>query len=734
MEHNSRFRSQSILVRLLIAFLVVLLLQMAINLLILQRGGVVKKAEENAFSIFGGQTDSRRIYLQNEMVRRWSATGVAEVELYQLIGTQLQSQGIDAKGLLLDREACTQLIEKSAESILMLLRSSGATGAFLMLDSPDSREQYPGIFIRDFDPANDSSDFGDLLLERGQPAIARAHGVAMNRFWKAQFDFSDGQEENAQFCFRPLDTAKHAKYSDRKSEYYQYWSWLYFSESRVPKSITYSIPLIWEDGTVMGVLGVEVTDKHLASMLKYEELCEGRLGAYFLGVSRDGGQTYEQICASGPDYSDYFAQGESLTLKEGPYPEIAVLELDGMEEHTIYGAVKPIDLYNTNTPFEGEQWALIGILDDSHLLSFSRNLHGLLIFSVLASLLVGLVMVFFAVKSLTRPISRLGESLRHSDPDRPIRLEPTRITEIDTLTSALEEFSDAAAKSAMRISKIISLAEVPIGVFEHQKKSNRVFCSRKLFQILRWPEVGEGDGYLSYVEFTSRMKPIKSRVYDREAQIYYMEDEKGNPCAWVKISYGQESGGTILGAVQDVTRDIREKQKIEYERDFDVLTGLFNRRAFDSRLSELFLLPAQEELKTAALLMFDLDNLKYVNDTYGHECGDRYLQSFADNMRYLPAKHCLAGRRSGDEFNVFLYGYESKEEIQHVVAEFWHRVERVRVTLPDGTQIPMGASGGLAWYPDDATEYKELLRRADTAMYGMKRTTKGGVREFGQRS
>lgn len=89
-----------------------------------------------------------------------------------------------------------------------------------------------------------------------------------------------------------------------------------------------------------------------------------------------------------------------------------------------------------------------------------------------------------------------------------------------------------------------------------------------------------------------------------------------------------------VGLVEDVTAATLERRRIEHERDYDVLTGLYNRRAFDARAKKLFRMP--EKLGHAALLMMDMDNLKQINDTFGHDWGDRYInlagQCFAQTL------------------------------------------------------------------------------------------------------
>ncbi|MFR8331671.1 MAG: GGDEF domain-containing protein [Oscillospiraceae bacterium] len=81
-----------------------------------------------------------------------------------------------------------------------------------------------------------------------------------------------------------------------------------------------------------------------------------------------------------------------------------------------------------------------------------------------------------------------------------------------------------------------------------------------------------------------------------------------------------EAGDRYIGVFTDITQEMVEKKKIEYDRDYDIVTNLYNRRAFHERMKALFAQP--EKLRVSALMMMDLDNLKYINDTYGHDYGD----------------------------------------------------------------------------------------------------------------
>ena len=89
-----------------------------------------------------------------------------------------------------------------------------------------------------------------------------------------------------------------------------------------------------------------------------------------------------------------------------------------------------------------------------------------------------------------------------------------------------------------------------------------------------------------------------------------------------------EEKDRIIGVFTDVTKEMKERRKLEYERNYDILTTLMNRRAFSEIMENKLKHPSV--MKVAALLMLDLDNLKFINDSYGHDWGDTYLKNMAE--------------------------------------------------------------------------------------------------------
>lgn len=393
----------------------------------------------------------------------------------------------------------------------------------------------------------------------------------------------------------------------------------------------------------------------------------------------------------------------------------------------LYGSVQPFSLYNTNTPFVGQQWVLIGLCEGKTLLQFSHQIRQIIYLCTVAALLLGILGAVLASRMVAKPITALVQDLKRSDPNKPIKLKKLDIEEIDQLTISIENLSNAAAESASKFGQIISTTNIPVGVFEYSAKAPSVFCSTNIFPILGWPSEEQVEGRLPREVFERRMRELQEcLVEDGEEGLLYRLPSSPEGERWVRLTFLREEG-QILGAITDVSKDMAEKRKIEYERDYDILTNLYNRRAFAANMERLFETP--EVLGTAALLMWDLDNLKFVNDNYGHDSGDRYIEAFARCLSSFLSEQSLVARRSGDEFYVFLYGYQSKEKIRQIIRKVWTQIGHTTFPLA-GKDFKIRVSGGLAWYPDDASTYEELIRYADFAMYSVKHSEKGSIQEF----
>lgn len=157
----------------------------------------------------------------------------------------------------------------------------------------------------------------------------------------------------------------------------------------------------------------------------------------------------------------------------------------------------------------------------------------------------------------------------------------------------------------------------------------------------------------------------------------------------------------------------------------DGLTGLYNHRTFQTRLSEE-LLRAERYNKSIILLLLDIDHFKRFNDTYGHQTGDEVLKIIAKIIKGNTRKVDFPARYGGEEFAVILP--ESDCNNAMIVAE---RIRNAVMEYPfyvkDGSRIQLTVSIGISCFPKDATQKEDLIKKADTALYNAKNSGRNRV-------
>ncbi|MCU7647831.1 putative bifunctional diguanylate cyclase/phosphodiesterase [Pseudomonas piscis] len=167
-------------------------------------------------------------------------------------------------------------------------------------------------------------------------------------------------------------------------------------------------------------------------------------------------------------------------------------------------------------------------------------------------------------------------------------------------------------------------------------------------------------------------------------------------------------------------------QQLEYQAVTDPLTGLLNRRGFYQTV-ESILLRSDRSGKSLVLLYLDLDGFKRVNDSLGHDAGDRILRWVSEQLKEGLHSFDIIGRMGGDEFTALLeLGFPEQAA---KVAE--RLIERLSITQQiDGMDVVLGASIGIAIYPDCGSNLDGLLRAADIAMYEAKRAGRQQYRYY----
>ncbi|MDF2181094.1 EAL domain-containing protein [Neptuniibacter sp. CAU 1671] len=183
------------------------------------------------------------------------------------------------------------------------------------------------------------------------------------------------------------------------------------------------------------------------------------------------------------------------------------------------------------------------------------------------------------------------------------------------------------------------------------------------------------------------------------------------------VSPVQDDDGTLthyLAVMEDITLRKRQEDRLWFQAHYDELTGLPNRMLVLDRLQQM-IKEGERTQEQIAVLFLDMDDFKKINDSMGHDVGDKALREAASRLRAAVRAGDTVGRLGGDEFIVLANRMNSADGVpviaSHILQGFQEPFNL------DGRAISLTASVGVALYPDDGQTPSELLKNADSAMY-----------------
>lgn len=703
--------------------------------------GILRYMRTNEGNVFHERIVSRKSYLEEEMRVRWSDVGDSVQSINRTAQELLDSGEITLETLDQSSEDSMPLLERASQELITLIRQNKVTGAFLILNTDNLEElndqgiykDKPGLYLRDYDPTSAAWNRDKDLMWNCAPAeFIRNQELTLDSVWKPKFEF-ESMGKYGEYLYEPYQAAVKNENRQRTDlTDFGYWGISDCICSDQKRTITYSVPLILEDGTVYGVLGIDLLEDYLKKQLPREELVESGDGAYLLGIEEAEENTLKNVLVSGT-VGNYAGHKEKSTKF---YEKNNQMYVAGQSEK-ICGSIAYLELYNRSSPFYGQRWALAGLVYENQLFQFSNYamimFWGMFIITIIVSIAGGIWISRF----VSKPVMALARDVQHAKPTEPLSLSKTGIKEIDVLAGALEQQSDRLNQVMQKFSYVINMADIPLAVFEVNRKDQTVFITEKLFDIFGIKSVTPStltvDEFWKLLESLEKYKEPKALA--EEGEILYRipaPEDKKFLVHYIRMMIN-DNGNNYIGFVENVTEQVLEGRRIKYERNHDLLTGLMNRRAFEEQMRSLCETNTKEKLKTAAFVMMDLDELKHVNDTYGHMYGDRYIQQTAKCFKRIAPASTVICRLAGDEFCMFFYGYQDKENIRRHLEKLKEELSSTTLLLPDDKKFSIQLSAGVSWYPQDGTTYEQLLKCADQAMYEVKKSGKGAFKEFNMR-
>ncbi|WP_409968980.1 diguanylate cyclase [Bengtsoniella intestinalis] len=348
--------------------------------------------------------------------------------------------------------------------------------------------------------------------------------------------------------------------------------------------------------------------------------------------------------------------------------------------------------------------------------------------SIIVSIYVFLFAVVFVIfitiylnRKIIRSIITINSKLeRIEQGDLSVTMVQNSVPEIRALSDHINSMVRSLINQAHKLSMALDLAQIPTGIVEYDCVTQKITATGKVREILHLSLDEYNESFRNADTLALKLKEIREINITEEKNILWF---KGSDI-YIKMESFQDRDSTLV-LLMDISKEIQEKEIIKQERDTDILTGLYNRRAFYYN--------AEQSLSTAstpyyAICMIDLDNLKTINDVYGHEVGDVYIKSIADMIFFEGT--FIAGRLGGDEFAVLLYNAPSEEALQQYIRAVEQEQDSHTLEVTQGNVVPLAFSMGCAFATVDDTDYINLIKIADHRMYQNKCSRKGSTQNI----
>ena len=374
------------------------------------------------------------------------------------------------------------------------------------------------------------------------------------------------------------------------------------------------------------------------------------------------------------------------------------------------------------------------------------------LFIALLIMLIFILLTNYFINHNMKLLTRFARQLRRLDPMEVKQVKPKNdffefVTIADAINKMLKRIHDYAENlnelnkklkenerkliRAHRIAQIISWSYYPdskkidvtyefFRLFEIKKRQAQTLNLKEVFRYIH-PEdrplflqtLDEAIRYGKKFEFIHKV--VTSR-----GKLRYMRTEG-------RVSKAENKPTEVIGISMDVTEEVEAKRQADFMALYDPLTGLLNRRSLKEKLDSL-LHTLEPSEKKVALLFIDLDNFKMINDSYGHEIGDRLLRRISDILKDAVREFDIVARIGGDEFVIVFNDVLNRKIVETLAEKILAKVAGNHWI--EARQFTVTTSIGAALFPDDAQDADTLIRYADTAMYEAKRSGKNRVLFF----
>lgn len=380
--------------------------------------------------------------------------------------------------------------------------------------------------------------------------------------------------------------------------------------------------------------------------------------------------------------------------------------------------------------------------------------YSALINALNSSLLIGvtaLIVLTLVRSSLSLPLMKVSDTLHAITAGEQQRLAPLRrhgddelgqlVQDINRLLGALEDKFQAEQSLREEIQAIERqlrgiFETTSAGIFILDATGRLLTANPTLERVLALQDLspaqpGRQDFLASAFAEPERVRELMRQADERGRAVsldLQLKQDGDGPGGWVHCLFScqtdKDGSKRFEGVVYDITARRAAEARIRYEADHDTLTSLLRRRAGERELAKL-MKGTREGDRTQVVMLLDLDNFKPINDRHGHDAGDSVLIETARRLKSCVRTGDIVARFGGDEFLIVLVNCVPVERAQQIARDIIVEITKPIRLNPELT-VQVGISIGMAIHDRRDQTMEELFKKADDAMYEVKRQGKNG--------
>lgn len=461
--------------------------------------------------------------------------------------------------------------------------------------------------------------------------------------------------------------------------------------------------------------------------------------------------------------------GDDIVISKGAWRQASNLFKTehirfGQKQHSLYFGLNPVTnnscfIYQQSIDIGGASWGVLTVGMSDQQYEYIKNRYTLIV-GVISALLVALLLFLFfrSSKKIRVEMSGLSETASQLQTGNlAARASEEGIGEIGALSKAINTMAihlQQQTQSTKQLAQIVEQTDDAFILFDSSLSiifANDAAATVTGYQAtnLIGMTIVEFTGALGldltqilrdldWIKSNKQSLPTRDAIITRSDQVLLdvemrLESIAADQNADKSNILEQYQGKNFLLVMSNITtRKLLEKE-LHQLAFYDKLTDLPNRRMFTDHLRNV-IKQSKRNKRRFALFFMDLDNFKFINDTLGHETGDKFLVQIVKKLKEIFSQNDMIARLGGDEFTILVEGFKDTDSIDAIakLAEKLVLELATQHTHMAGRSLSVSTSLGIAQYPEDGADTATLLRNADIAMYSAKKSGKNRYAFFSE--